>query len=89
MDDSELRRRLQEIEDLAGSAALNADEFDILPVRTEIEDAEERLSTFMRELREAVLNGVEANRAAIQDLHSRVDELANSVDSMRMELPDA
>lgn len=87
--DDQLESRLQSIEEAAEAAAVNAGaEIDILPIRNEIEDAEDRLATFIRETSEALADRLESNRQAIQRLHERVDQVAETVEAIQTELPE-
>lgn len=86
--DDQLELRLREIQEAAESAAVNASsEFDILPIRNEIEDAEERLSKFMGEIYDALTGRLESNRKAIQRLQNRIDEVAQIVEMIQAEMP--
>lgn len=69
-------------------AAVNAGaEVDILPIRNEIEDAEERLATFIRETYDGLADRLASNREAIQRLQDRVDQIAETVEAIQAELP--
>ena len=86
--DAHLDSRLQAILDAAETAAIHAGgDIDILPIRNEIEDAENRLAEHTRELHDSLADQVASNRQAIQRLQSSVDELAEAVESLRAELP--
>lgn len=85
--DDQLDRRLQAILDAAESAAANAGEVDILSIRNELEDAEERLSTFIRETYDALADRIESNQDAIQRLQERLDEIAGMVEAIQSEMP--
>lgn len=86
--DEELNRRLREIEDLAGAAASEAGGgLDVLEVRNELEDVENRLAEFIRETGESLVVRIEANTEAIQRLHQRLDEIASMVEVVQAEMP--
>jgi archaellum component FlaC len=86
--DEELDRRLREIEDLAGMAASEAGGgLDVLEMRNELEDVENRLAEFIRETGEGLAVRIEANTEAIQRLHQRLDEIASMVEVVQAELP--
>lgn len=86
--DAELNKRLREIEDLAGTAAMEAsDGLDVLDVRREIEEAEGRLADFIRENTDYLAGKIEANAEAIERLNRRLDEVAGMVEVVQAELP--
>lgn len=84
-----LDQRLQAILDAAEAAAANSfsSDIDILPIRNEIEDMEERLSVFIRENFDALADRIESNRAAIDRLQERLNEVAGAVDVIQAEIP--
>lgn len=82
--DDQLNRRLQEI--LEAAEAVDV-EIDILPIRNEIEDAENRLAGFVRENRESLSIQIESLSEAVHRLHERLDGIAGTVEAMQAELP--
>ncbi len=87
--DQDLRRLLEEIKELAEAAVVGAgSEIDILPIRNEIEDAENRLAGFVRENSESLTMRVESVDESVQRLHERVNEIAGTVEAIQAELPD-
>lgn len=88
--DPRLDQRLQEILENAEAAAVGAGgEVDILPIRNEIEDMENRLGEFIRENFEVLLDRVASNREAIQRLQDRVNEVARTVEAIQFEMPES
>lgn len=87
--DQELDKRLREIEDQLGAVALEVGgDIDFLPIRNELEDAEERLAGFIRENSETLAVRIESVSEAVRRLHERVDEIAGTVEAIQTELPD-
>lgn len=87
--DAELDQRLQAILEAAEMAAVSAGgEIDILPIRNEIEDAEQRLAEFIRGNFEALNDRLASNRDTIERLRERVDGIAGTVEAIQAELPE-
>jgi gas vesicle protein len=86
--DDQLDSRLQAIQEAAEAAAVSVgSELDILPIRNEIEDMENRLSEFIGGNFDTVMDRLASNREAIQRLQDRVDEIADTVTAIQAELP--
>lgn len=87
--DAQLDQRLQAILDAAETAAINAGgEVDILPIRNEIEDAEDRLAGIVRERNESLGYRLDSLQEAIERLHQRVDAIGHTVEAIQMEMPE-
>ena len=87
--DQDLRRLLEEIKELVEAAVVEAGgEIDILPVRNELEDVEDRLAGFVRENRESLSMQIGSLSEAVQRLHERLNEIAGTVEAIQAELPD-
>lgn len=87
MDDL-LDRRLQAIQDTAETAAVNAGgEVDLLPIRNELEDVEDRLAGFIRENSESLATRIESVSEVVQRLQERLDEIVGMVETIQSEMP--
>jgi methyl-accepting chemotaxis protein len=89
--DEDIAKRLQEIEDLIGSVALDAgDGIDVLDLRNELEDVERRLASMIEDTHEALsqlADRIESNAGAVQRLRDRLEEIAGTVDAIYSDMP--
>lgn len=87
----ELERLLRETHDLASIAAMEAGGgLEILDVRRELEDVEDRLASAVRDAHDEVGRVaalVEVNASAIQRVQERIDDIAGTVEAIQSELP--